>query len=59
MSSESAALVVSGESGVGKSALTLRSLSAAGEDAPELMQVLCINLRHIHKLTMEFEASLG
>ena len=59
ISSESSALVVSGESGVGKSALTVQSLTALGEDATHEMQVLCINLRHIHKLTMDFEAGLG
>ena len=57
--SESTALVVSGESGVGKSALTLRSLASAPDDAPELMRVQCINLRHIHQLTVEFESTLG
>ena len=57
--SESTALVVSGESGVGKSALTLRSLASAADNAPELMQVQCINLRHIHQLTVEFESTLG
>ena len=59
ISSESTAFVVSGESGVGKSALTLRSLASAAEATPEITQVLCINLRHIHKLTVEFEARLG
>lgn len=59
ISSEATALVVSGESGVGKSALTVQSLTAAGKDSPDEMEVLCINLRHIHKLTMDFEAGLG
>ena len=59
ISSESKAFVVSGQSGVGKSALTLRSLAATAEDAPGLTQVLCINLRHIHRLTVELEATLG
>ena len=56
---ESTALVVTGESGVGKSVLTLRSLASVADDAPELAQVQCINLRHIHKLTVEFEATVG
>ena len=56
---ESTALVVIGESGVGKSVLTLRSLASVADDAPELAQVQCINLRHIHKLTVEFESTLG
>ena len=54
--SDVAAVVVSGESGVGKSALALRSLTAAD---PDTMQALCINLRHVPKLTVEFEATLG
>ena len=57
--SEPTALVVSGESGVGKSVLALRSLTSVAEDAPELMQVQCINLRHIHKLTVELESTMG
>ena len=56
---ESTALVVIGESGVGKSVLTLRSLASVADDAPELTQVQCFNLRHIHKLTVEFESTLG
>ena len=55
----SAAVVVSGESGVGKSALALRSLSAAGSEDSETVQALCINLRQVPKLTVEFEAVLG
>lgn len=59
ISSESTALIVSGESGVGKSSLTLRSLAALTEYSPDLVQVLCINLRHIHKLTVELEARMN
>ncbi len=53
-----AAVVVSGESGVGKSAL---ALGLPGTDAadPDRVQALCINLRHVHKLTVEFEKTLG
>ena len=53
-----AAVVVSGESGVGKSAL---ALGLAGTDAADAarVQALCINLRHVHKLTVEFEKTLG
>ena len=53
-----AATVVSGESGVGKSSLALRGLIAASED-PDGVQVLCINLRQIPKLTVQFEDILG
>ena len=53
-----AAVVVGGESGVGKSAL---ALSLAGTDAADAdrVQALCIDLRHVHKLTVEFETTLG
>ena len=50
------AVVVGGESGVGKSALALQSLSAGD---PDTVQALCINLRQVHKLTVEFESILG
>lgn len=51
------AVVVSGESGVGKSALALLGLTAAATD-PVSMQVLCINLRQVPKLTVQFEDTL-
>ena len=54
-----AAVVVSGESGVGKSALTLLGLSGTDAVDTDSVQALCINLRHVHKLTVEFEATLG
>ena len=53
---EADAVVVVGESGVGKSALTIRALSAGD---PDTMGGLCINLRQMPKLTIEFEARLG
>lgn len=56
---DTAALVVSGESGVGKSALTLLPLAAASAADPDSVQVLCVNLRHIPALTVEFENALG
>ena len=56
---DAAAVVVSGESGVGKSALALLGLAAAGEADPDGVQPLCINLRHVPKLTVQFEATLG
>ena len=53
---EATAIVVSGESGVGKSALALLSFRAAD---PDNVQALCINLRQMPKLTVEFETTLG
>ena len=59
MAEDAAAVVVSGESGVGKSALTLLGLTAVGAADPESVQVLCINLRQVPKLTVQFEDTLG
>ena len=53
------AVLVSGDSGVGKSALTLLSLHAASVADPDTKQALCINLRQIPKLTVDFENTLG
>ena len=53
------AVVVSGESGVGKSALAVLGLTAAGDAGPDSLQALCINLRQIPKLAIELEATLG
>ena len=53
---EAGAVVVGGQSGVGKSALTLVTLSAVD---PDTMQSICINLRQLPKLTVDFEARLG
>ena len=53
------AVLVSGDSGVGKSALTLLSLTSAAEVDPETTQTLCINLRHIPKETVTFESILN
>ena len=52
------AVVVVGESGVGKSALALDLPGTVAADADHV-QTLCINLRHVHKLTVEFETTLG
>ena len=54
-----AGVVVSGESGVGKSALALLGLTASGVADPDSVQALCLNLRHLPKLSVEFEATLG
>ena len=56
---DTGAVLVSGDSGVGKSALTLLSLNAACVADPETRQGLCINLRQIPKLTVDFENTLG
>lgn len=56
---DAAAVVVSGESGVGKSALAVLGITAAVAADPDGVQVLCINLRHIPKLTVQLEATLG
>ena len=56
---DSAAVLVSGESGVGKSALSLLSLTDTCAVWPESVQALCIDLRHIPKLTVDFEDKLG
>ena len=56
---DAAAVIVSGESGVGKSALALLGAVAAGEVDPYGVQPLCVNLRHVPKLTVQFEATLG
>ena len=53
------AVVASGESGVGKSALTILGITAECTADPDSLQALCINLRHTPKLTVEFEATLG
>ena len=47
--SDSAAVLVSGDSGVGKSALTLLSLTVPSAADPGGAQALCINLRHVPK----------
>ena len=57
--SDSAAVLVSGDSGVGKSALTLLSLTAVSAADSGGAQVLCINLRHVPKLSLDFEDRLG
>ena len=53
------AVLVSGDSGVGKSALATMALSAAWAADSDVKQGLCINLRHIPELTIELEKILG
>ena len=57
--SDAEAVVVSGETGVGKSALTVLGLTAAADTDRDRLQVLCINLRQIPQLAVELEATLG
>ena len=52
------AMVVSGESGVGKSALAVSGLTAAATAEPDHLQVVCINLRQVPNLVMEIEGTL-
>lgn len=56
---DAAAVIATGESGVGKSALALLSLPAAVTAAADELQALCISLRHVQRLTVEFENALG
>ena len=56
---DAAAVVVTGESGVGKSALALLSLGAASVADPDSVQALCLNVRDVPALTVEFERALG
>ncbi|MFJ5609301.1 hypothetical protein ACIQCJ_07935 [Streptomyces sp. NPDC093221] len=56
--SQAAAVVVHGDSGVGKSALVVRTLADAAQD-PDSLQVACINLRHLPATTLALESVLG
>ena len=53
------AVIVSGESGVGKSALAVLGLASAAAADPEDSQCLCINLRQVPELVLELEGTLG
>ena len=52
-------VVVSGESGVGKSALAVLGLYAESDAYSIGLQVLCINLRQIPELAIELDTTLG
>ena len=56
---KAAAVVVSGESGVGKSALALSGVTSVTDSGPDSLQALCINLRQVPSLPVQFEAILG
>ncbi len=55
----SVAVVITGESGVGKSSLVVLSLTAANGAGTDDAQTVCMNLRHIPNLAVEFESMLG
>ncbi|MGH2892600.1 MAG: hypothetical protein ACRDPM_04930 [Solirubrobacteraceae bacterium] len=57
--SSNVAVVVHGESGVGKSALVLRTATSAVSLNFDTTQALCINLRHLPPTTLALEAVLG
>jgi hypothetical protein len=52
-------MLVTGESGVGKSALVLVASSAAAGEETEELEVLCMNLRHLPTNSLDLVRSLG
>ena len=58
-SGDASAVAVSGESGVGKSALVLLGLVKAATADSASAQALCLNLRQVPKITLDFQATLG
>ncbi|HEY1700421.1 MAG TPA: winged helix-turn-helix domain-containing protein [Trebonia sp.] len=54
-----AAVVAYGDSGVGKSALTIGAAADAAGRTPGVTQALCINLRHLPATSLELEGHLG
>jgi hypothetical protein len=54
-----AAVVAHGDSGVGKSALVIGTLTGAASRDPDTTQALCINLRHVGSETLTLESFLG
>ena len=59
MVAEAEAVVVSGESGVGKSALAVVGLSAKADAEQGRLQTVCVNLREVPKLSTELETAFG
>jgi len=57
--STNGAVVAHGESGVGKSALVLRTVTDAAANAPDTIQALCINLRQLPPTTLALQSFLG
>ena len=56
---ENSAVVVSGDSGVGKSALALMTFDSLCTEDPDSAQAFCLNLRHVPNLPLDFEGRLG
>ena len=56
---EAHAVAVSGEPGVGKSALVVRGLTTVAEEGPNETRVSCMNLRHIPKLPINLQDKFG
>ena len=52
------AVVVSGESGVGKSALAVSGLAVAADADPDALQVICVDLRQVPSLPITLEGEL-
>ena len=59
MVSKTEAVIVSGESGVGKSALAVIGLTSKASAEQDRFQAVCINLRQVPKLSIELEETLG
>ncbi len=57
--SEIGALLVSGESGTGKSALTLSAIAQLEADNPTLFEALVVNFRALPRTSLEFGAAIG
>ncbi len=57
--SGSEAVIVSGESGVGKSALAVLGLAAVADAEPDRLQAICIDLRQVPSLAITIEETLG
>lgn len=53
------ALIVTGESGVGKSALVLAAVATAEATSNREVQAICLNLRHLPETSLELLAQLG
>ncbi|RSZ61228.1 ATP-binding protein [Corynebacterium hylobatis] len=56
---DATALIVSGESGTGKSALTLSCITQLEEEDPTGFEALVVNFRALPQTSMEFRAAIG
>jgi NACHT domain len=57
--SSPSAVVAHGDSGVGKSALVMQTVTDAAANDPDTTHVLCVNLRHLPRTSLELESYLG